>query len=115
MSRENLSEDTHREEIRGLFVLGLLAVLATVRIQNQKMMVTIGQLTLDAIPILDFTLVMWSFYAFFTVLGLSEGILGQAMTESFKGAAKAFLTANFIILAAFATLFGYFAYPSRLP
>jgi len=39
-----------KEEIRGLFVLGLLAVLSSIRVQNDEMMVSIGQISFNIIP-----------------------------------------------------------------
>jgi hypothetical protein len=116
MPRKDPTEQNYRkEEIRGIFVLGLLAVLVTVRIQNAKIMVTIGQTTFDAIPLLDITVLLWSFYAFFMVLGLSEDIFGETMASSFRQTAKTFLTFYFIMMAFLALIFGFYAYPTRLP
>lgn len=107
--------DLRKEEIRGLFVLGLLAVLSSIRIQNSTMMVTIGQLSFNIIPLLDITIVLWSFYAFFMVFGLSEDMLGKTAASVFREEAKMFLYFNFLVLASLSLALGYVAFPTRLP
>jgi hypothetical protein len=75
------SRETKKEEIRGIFVLGLLAVLASVRVQYSTMMVNIGRSSFEAIVFLDFTIVLWSFYALFMVFGLSEDMIGKTVAR----------------------------------
>ena len=113
--KEQEPEDYKSEEIRGIFVLGLLAVLAAIRIQNRQMIVMIGQLTFDVAIFLDVTILFWSLYAFFMVLGLSKDIVGRNLSENFRGVAKACLTMDFVLMAMFTSLFGYYAYPTRVP
>lgn len=116
MSKKKSSNAGFRkEEIRGLFVLGLLAVLSSIRVQNETMMVSIGQISINIIPFLDITIILWSFYAFFMVFGLSEDMIGRTASNVFREAAKAFLYFNFLILAFLSLLLGYFGYPTRLP
>lgn len=116
LNQKNSTEgDFKKEEIRGLFVLGLLAVLASIRLQNEKIMVTIGQVSFDLIPLLNVTLVLWSFYAMFMVFGLSEDMLGKTASSAFRETAKAFLYLNFLVLAALSLILGVFAFPARLP
>ncbi len=103
------------EEIRGLFVLGLLAVLTSVRVQYSKMEVTIGQSTFDVVPFFDLTILFWSFYAFFMVFGLSEDMLGRDLAKICRAMATAFLQFDFLALSLLGLLFGYYAYPSRFP
>lgn len=110
-----LERDFRHEEIRGLFVLGLLAVLSSIRIQNEKMMVPIGDLSFNIVPLLDITIILWSFYAFFMVFGLSEDMIGKTASNIFREAAKMFLYLNFIVLVFLSLLLGYIAYPTRLP
>jgi hypothetical protein len=114
LSTKQLTE-TKKEEIRGLFVLGLLAVLTSVRVQYSKMPVTIGQSSFDVVVFFDLTILFWSFYAFFMVFGLSEDMLGKSIAEVCRGVAKAFLQFNFMMLSVFGLLFAYYAYPTRLP
>lgn len=116
MSKKKSSKDGFRkEEIRGLFVLGLLAVLSSIRVQNDEMMVSIGQISFNIIPFLDITIILWSFYAFFMVFGLSEDIIGKTASNVFREAAKMFLYFNFLVLVSLSLLLGYIAYPTRLP
>lgn len=112
MSKE-LSKGTKKEEIRGLFVLGLLAVLASVRVQYSTMMVNIGQSSFDIIVFFDLTIVLWSFYAFFMIFGLSEDMIGKTMASVCIDTAKAFLTVNFLALFTLGFLFTYSAYQTR--
>jgi hypothetical protein len=115
---EKQSRDNFRsEEIRGLFVLGLLAVLISVKLQSPtgKLDITLGELSTNLMPLLDNIIVLWSLYAFFMVLGLSEDVLGKNFSRSFLELAKSMLRLNFFILAPFAALYGYLAYPTRLP
>lgn len=104
-----------KEEIRGLFVLGLLAVLASIRVQNEKMMVTVGQISFNVIPLLDITIILWSFYAMFMVFGLSEDMLGKSASSVFREAAKTFLYFNFLALLLLSVMLGFFAFPNRFP
>jgi len=106
---------TKNEEVRGLFVLGLLAVLTSVRIQFSKMDVTIGQSSFNVIVFFDLTIVFWSFYAFFMVFGLSEDMLGKSIAEVCRSAATAFLQFNFVALSLLGLIIAYYAYPTRLP
>jgi hypothetical protein len=106
---------TKNEEIRGLFVLGLLAVLTSVRVQYSKMDVTLGQNTFDVIVFFDLTILFWSFYAFFMVFGLSEDMLGKGIANACRVTATAFLQFNFLALLTLGLLLGYSAYPTRLP
>jgi hypothetical protein len=116
LSQNNSEKDDRKdEEIRGIFVLGLLAVLASIRVQSDKIMVTVGQISIDFMPFLNITLVLWSFYAIFMVFGLSEDILGKTASNMFRQGAKLFLQLNFLILAALSLILGLSAYPTRLP
>ena len=110
-----LERDFRNEEIRGLFVLGLLAVLSSLRVQSDTLTVSIGQLSFNIIPIMDITIILWSFYAFFMVFGLSEDVIGKTASNAFREAAKSFLYFNFVVLVSLSLLFGYIAYPTRLP
>lgn len=115
MSRE--TTENRNEEIRGIFVLGLLAVLITIKLQSPSatLNVTIGQLTLNIIPLLNIIITSWSLYAFFTVFGLSEDIVGKSISEMFRVIAKIILRLNFILVVFFGALYGILGYPTRLP
>lgn len=96
-------------------MLGLLAVLSAIRIQDKEMMVQIGQTSFDAIFLLDFTITFWSLYAFFMVLGLSEDVIGKTISSLSRETSKAFLALNFILLIVFSFLIFYSGFPTRLP
>jgi hypothetical protein len=110
-----LSSNWKKEEIRGLFVLGLLAVLVTVKTQQSKIEILINQNLQDVTPFLDVTIMSWSLYAFFMVLGLSDDVIGKSVAGSFKEVATAFLYLNFIVLGFLSLLLGFIALPTRMP
>jgi len=114
LSREHARE-TNKEEIRGLFVLGLLAVLASVRVQYSTMIVNIGQDSYDMILFFDITIFTWSLYAFFMVFGLSEDMIGKTIASVCYESAKGFLYFNFLALFVLSFILAYSAYPTRLP
>jgi len=111
---ENYSD--RKEELRGLFVLGLLAVMVAIKLQHEKdgIMISFGQISFNLIPILDITILLWSLYAFFMVVGLSNDVLGETVSEGFAMLAKTFLLFAFLLLALLSILLGYAAYQNRL-
>jgi len=114
-SKNESSNQNRKEEIRGLFVLGLLAVLSAIRIQNSEMLVEIGRISVDIIPWIDITILLWSLYAFFMVLGLSEDIIGKSISTSFRGAAGVFLGLNYAILILLSLLVFVSGFLPRIP
>lgn len=102
------------EEIRGLYVLGLLAVLASIRIQQSTMNIKIGTSEYSVLPFLDITILLWSLYAFFMVLGFSEDIIGRRGSIAFKETAKLYLMLSFVMLAFLTVMLAIFAYGLRL-
>lgn len=107
-------DDDRKEEIRGLFVLGLLAVFASIRVQYSSFMVQFGQLPLDIIPILNIIIIFWSLYAFFMVLGLSEDVIGKTAASAFRQNSKSFLLYNFVLLAVLLGFFGIIGFPKAV-
>ena len=107
--------ELRREEIRGLFVLGLLAILVAIKFQNEEIIIKIGKISFDIIPLLTITIISWSLYAFFMVLGVSEDVIGKSASEIFKEFSRAFLALDFLLLGIFSIFVFYAAYPSRLP
>ena len=115
-SVQKVSSDKLRtEEVRGLFVLGLLAIMIVVRYQNSKLPVSMGSITFDLIPLLDITIILWSLYAFTMVLGLSGDVIGKTLADAFWEEAKIFLRFDFMLLGLLSILLAYLAYPTRLP
>jgi hypothetical protein len=102
------------EEIRAFFVLGLLAVLASIRVQNSSITAHLGNQPLDLIPIIDVMILFMSFYALFMIFGYSKDMLGEDLANAFIGMARAFLIMNFTILLVWAALIGVAYYQNRL-
>lgn len=104
-----------REELRGLFVLGLLAVVASIRIQSKEMTIIISEKSYNVSIFLDIMLILWSFYAFFMVLGFSEDIIGKKSSNMFKEISTWYLYSSFVILAILSIVFSLAIYPTRTP
>jgi hypothetical protein len=104
-----------KEELRGLFSLGLLAVAAAIRIQNIQINLVIGETTHNVTPFFDVTIILWSFYAFFMVLGLSDDIIGIKASQMFRSMSIYYLYFSFIILGFLASILFYELYPTRMP
>jgi hypothetical protein len=103
-----------REGIRGLFVLGLLAVVASIRVQSGNVNLGTEQNPLYVSGFLDIMLLLWSFYAFFMVLGLSEDIIGEKAASGFREMSAMYLYISFMILAAVSFIFAYSIYHTRI-
>jgi len=113
--RESRNSYFKREELRGLFVLGLLAVVASIRIQNEEITMIVEGKSYNVVVFLDIMLVMWSFYAFFMVLGFSEDIIGKKSASTFREVSTNYLYFSFVILAFLSIAFAYSVYPTRTP
>jgi hypothetical protein len=104
-----------REEIRGLFTLGLLAVITAIRIQyialNREITIPINGTQYDVTPFFDWMIVLWSLYAFFMVLGLSDDIIGEKASKGLRRISRYYLYVSFLILGFFAIVFYYSIYP----
>lgn len=96
-------------------MLGLLAVLSAIRIQHTEMIVKIGQISFDIIPWIDITIMLWSLYAFFMVLGLSEDLVGKPISSSFREVSKVFLGLNYALLIFFSLLAFVAGFLPRIP
>jgi len=98
---------SRNEEIRAIFIFGLLAVFAYVKTQfaTLNLVYTFG--TFDLIVIINILLVLWSMYALFMVLGLSRDTLGKSASRMFRDSSKMFLQYSYAVLAIFMVLFGF--------
>jgi hypothetical protein len=117
LSREQSQSSNRKEEIRGLFVFGLLAVLSSIRVQyystNTPMTMEFEYGSFNLLPLLDNIILLWSLYAFFMVLGLSGDVIGNKAANSFRRVSTLFLQWNFIILGSFSIPIGFIAYGYR--
>jgi hypothetical protein len=102
-----------REELRGIFTLGLLAVLVAIKFQNKTLMVIVGKTRVDIIPLINVTIVFWSLFAFFMVLALSRYVIGKTLAGVFQTISKAFLLIYFVLLAIFGTAYFTLGFPTR--
>jgi hypothetical protein len=89
--KEDLKDKLRVEEIRGTFILGLLAILISFRFKYEALPIRIGQTSYDLTSLIDITILLWFFYAVSMVLGVSEDILGKKWSEQFRNSSKIFL------------------------
>jgi len=102
------------EEIRALFIFGLLAVLASFRVSSASSLeVVFPYGPYNLLPIFDEIIVLWSLYAFFMVLGLSKDSIGITAATVFRRSSKLFLQLSFIFLAIILLPVGFVAYGFR--
>jgi hypothetical protein len=67
------------EEIRGMFVLGVLAILLA--LVSQPSLGLLGKLPLEVVAILYIVMLYWGLYAFFIAIGLSSDILNVGLSQ----------------------------------
>jgi hypothetical protein len=112
---ESPADNGKREELRAVYLLGLLAVLVSLRFQNEQLLVPYGQEEIDLIPWIDITIILWFFYALFMLLALSKDVVGETLAQTFRFLSKLFLVYDYALLAFIGTLFFYAGYPTRAP
>ena len=102
-----------RENIRGLFTLGLLAIVATVRAQFQSTAITwaVNGKSYDVTIFFDVMIILWAFYAFFMVLGLSDDIIGEKAAKLLRRNSRFYLYFSYFLLGYLAIMFYYSIYP----
>jgi len=96
--KETLKDKLRIEEIRGVFILGLLAILVSIRFKYEEFPVHIGQFSFNLIGLVDITIGFWILYAYFMILGISEDIIGKKYSEQFQDLSKSFLSLYFLLL-----------------
>jgi hypothetical protein len=99
------------EEIRALFILGLLAVLASVRTQTINAPTQAGSFPLN--PIIDITIMFMSLYALFMVFGYSKDLIGETVATIFRSIAIQFVILNFVLLITYGIIYAIEFYQSR--
>ena len=100
------------EEIRALFVLGLLAVLASIR--TQTINANVGQSAFPLNPIIDMTILLMSLYALLMVFAFSKDMVGETVSDMCRSLALGFLLINFMYLVVYGALFAVSFYQIRL-
>jgi hypothetical protein len=96
--KKALKDKLRIEEIRGTLILGLLAILISIRFKYEDFPVNIGQFSFNLINFIDVTIGLWFFYAYFMILGVSEDILGKKCSEQFLNLSRFFLFLYFGLL-----------------
>ena len=110
MSNGQSEKVNQNEEIRAIFIFGLLAVFAYVKIQYPTLTLTYQNGSIDLAYVIDIIIIFWSLYAFFMVLGLSEDAIGKSLAYMFRRLSKLFLQICFILLGVFSLIFGFIVY-----
>lgn len=113
MSKHESKNLFQKEELRGLFTLGLLAVIASIRLQSNQITLVIDGITHNVTHFLDVVLITWSLYAFFMVFALSKDLIGQKLSESFLNTATMYLHLSFIFIGLFGAIFFNEIFPNR--
>jgi hypothetical protein len=100
--KETLKDKLRIEEIRGVFILGLLAILVSIRFKYEEFPVHIGQFSFNLIGLVDITIGFWILYAYFMILGISEDIIGKKILRTISRFIKIF---SLPIFPSFGTIF----------
>lgn len=114
MSTDQTEQVTRNEEIRAIFIFGLLAVFAYVKTQYKTLTLVYPNGSFNLIPVINILIILWSLYAFFMVLGLSRDAIGKPASDTFRRFSPMFLQYSFILLGVFGFLFGIVVYGSRI-
>jgi hypothetical protein len=101
------------EEIRAIFIFGLLAVFAYVKTQYPTLELVYTNGSVDIVPLVNILMILWSVYALFMVLGLSRDTIGK-MAPIFKNLSRVFLQYSYFLLAIFGLLYGLVIYGYRI-
>mgnify|MGYP001090432480 CR=1 FL=1 len=88
------------EELQALYVLGLIAVLATMKFAaGNSYLVPFGTIQINIIPLVDVILIFWGLYAFLMALGFS---LGESLRAFMIPLSQVFLLFGFFLAFAVA-------------
>jgi type IV secretory pathway TraG/TraD family ATPase VirD4 len=100
--------EMRREEVRGLFALGLVAITVTLRYAS-GLPSTISSGFFSNIPILsilDGVILTWGLYAFFMVFAFSGDFLPKSLSDMFRNLARFCLILSLVFLTFAAALVG---------
>jgi hypothetical protein len=78
---DQLRPDLAREEVRGVFVIGILAILFSLRLDSR--------FALYPLKMLDVLVLYWGLYVGLASLGVSSDLLGERVARSFYRVARA--------------------------
>lgn len=86
-----------REQLRGLFTLGLMAILITLRTSQTEIVFSFLNTRYIITGIIDLTLALWGVYAFMMIVSLSGDILPTKLCEMCYTIGIAFLVFSFLL------------------
>lgn len=97
------SEEMRREEIRGLFTLGLMAVLVAARLSfNSEGVIKWGMFqNVPVTGMIDTILIAWGLYAFFMVFGFSTHAFSLETCKKLRDLGRACLFLSLALLILF--------------
>ncbi len=100
MSKDAKSKEItlHKEEIRGFFTLGLMAVLAAYRSVIGPGKVKILLVDTEIAPLIDALIILWGIYAAMMIIGVSTDFFSEQRCQDFRNAARFSLMLSFMIL-----------------
>jgi len=99
---------SRREELRGLFIFGVLASLLAGREYYTAVKIPFGTVEIDAVFFADLILLLWGTYAFFMALSISDDVLPnflRPLSKIFATVASVFLMMGIIIITYLGVLF----------
>jgi hypothetical protein len=99
--------------MRGLFSLGLLAIVTAFRIGYKEITVVVDGNSYNVTGFFDIMVILWSLYAFFMVMGLSGDILGENLSRMFRRISRYYLLCSYVFLGFLAIVFYYTMYGIR--
>ena len=86
-----------REEVRGIFTLGLMAILVALRVGQPTINLASEGETVAVVGIIDLTLVFWGIYAFSMIISLSTDIFPEKACKISYKIGILFLLASFLL------------------
>ncbi len=90
-------EEWRREELRGLFTLGLMAILITLRIGQHEIVFPIMGQNYIFTGVIDFTLACWGVYAFLMIVSFSTDFFPERVCRASYAIGLSFLVVTLII------------------
>lgn len=86
-----------RSEIRGLYVIGLLAVFLTLYLVKGSIFLPIKDISFDIMPLIKISIVCWIGYSSFEIVGYSDDLVGNRIASTFRIYSPMFLLVSFWI------------------
>ena len=111
-SNKKIKKD-RREEIRGLFTIGILAILMSYRLQDKELEFTYLEKSFNLTFLIDITIVLWVLYGICMIFSFSDDIFGEGFIIIFKNLGKYFMTLSLAFFIIISIIFSLNIYPNR--